>query len=92
MTKQEFINLPINKKSLAKLQNISSKGFRSMDNECFEGKYWVFFGESAQSIRTYLAYPKAIKKAIEKPTMEGYLKSMHDIKEMGYRKELSLPF
>ena len=44
MTKQEFLNLPTTKKTMNILQQLSSKGFRSLEANSFESKHWVFFG------------------------------------------------
>jgi hypothetical protein len=92
MTKQEFFNLKPTKSTINKLQSLSSKGFKSMDVTSFEHKYWVFFGEIAQSLRDYYKLPKAIRDIKQKPTIQKLYDDLVRIKSYGYRKELQIPY
>lgn len=92
MTKQEFLNLPTNKKTVSKLQAIASKGLKCENAESFESKNWVFFAEAAKAIKNYLYLPKSIKSITDEVTTESTYNSLLKIKSHGYRKELNMPF
>jgi hypothetical protein len=92
MTKQEFLNLPTTKKTMNILQQLSSKGFRSLEANSFESKHWVFFGEIAASMRNFYKMPKAVRDLMDKPSTEKLYNDLVRIKSYGYRKELNLPF
>jgi hypothetical protein len=86
MTKQDFFNLPTNKKTVETLYNVARKLF-SENNPAH-----VFFSEAAGSLREYLYLPKSVKAITRKKTTESIYNMLIEVKELGYRKELVMPF
>jgi hypothetical protein len=86
MTKQDFFNLPTNKKTVETLYNVARKLF-SENNPTH-----VFFNEAACSLNGYLYLPKSIKVITRKKTTESIYNMFIEIKDLGYRKELVMPF
>ena len=90
MTSEQFFSLPTNKKTVEILINESLERFRSNDPEVIATNW--FFNEVATCIRQYLYLPKAVKKITSAPTTESIYADFIKIKQLGYRKELKMPF
>ena len=81
MTSTEFFNLSISRSTVKKLRN--PEVFYS--NPCF-------YSEFIKCINSWLSTPKCCKNTSTKPSMTSIYKSLSDIKEMGYRKDLTMEF
>ena len=77
MTTQELFKLPTNRATVKVLRN--SKDF--YENA---GLYSIII----KCINGYLALPKSIKSFTTKPTVEGVYKSVIELKNQGFGKEI----
>tara|TARA_R110002110_G_scaffold127702_1_gene306713 strand:- start:268 stop:513 length:246 start_codon:yes stop_codon:yes gene_type:complete len=77
MTTQELFNLPTNRATIKALRN--SKDFY---------KNASLYSTIIKCINDYLALPKTIKSFITKPTTESIYKSVIELKNQGFRKEV----
>ena len=77
MTTQELFKLPTNRATVKVLRN--SKDFYENAS---------LYSTIIKCINNYLALPKAIKLFATKPTTEGIYKSVIELKNQGFRKEV----
>ena len=90
MTAQEFFILPTNKKTVELLFKESIRRYNTSNQEVFETN--PFFNEVASSLRSYLNLPKAVKEIMPVPTTKSIYDEYVNLKKVGYRKELRMPF
>lgn len=82
MTKQDFLQLPTNKETVARLYSEFHKSELEMP----------FYNEVATALRSYLMLSNKVKRITEKVTTESLYNKYLMLKQNGYRKELQLPF
>lgn len=88
MTKQEFLNLPTNRNTVATLKDYASRLFKNDSTVPAS----LFFMEAAQYLQDYAYATKRMRSLLGTKTTEDFLNLCIRTKEAGYRKELNLPF
>lgn len=92
MDKEAFLKLKPNKKTMEKITAFSIKGRKSKDKDSFEYKYWTFFSGVNASLMDWYKLPKKLRDTLKPPTIKGIYERSVRIKNIGYRKDLQIPF
>ena len=86
MTKDEFIKLNPTRTTMLKLRNLALEKYRAKDES------HIFYSEVSRIIQEYIQLPQSIRKAVTKPNLNDLYNFYIEVKKLGYKKNLQMPF
>lgn len=86
MTKETFLNLPTNKKTVELLRKEAAIMYKQ-DNAAH-----LVLSEIAMALSEYLYLRKCIKNVTTTPTVKSYYNKIVELSNLGYRKGTVLPY
>jgi hypothetical protein len=86
MTKEQFLKLPTNKKTVEILYNEFQLRLKKDDPAA------IVFNEIATHLRDWVYLRKCVKSITTMPTVEDIYNKIIEFKNMGYRKQTVLPY